>query len=652
MIFSRDKLSIKPDEFNNLTDAKRRKELIALNRQKVLESDFAREKKGILQFEDFESFFSVDGSLISNNDPRDSVYVSFYEKQGRYSQKSYYPTPNATDKKTTYYFRGERYLTAINENLDVRQRIETLLEDFLDGLDVILSNCNGISDDKETYKLELSILDYIKNVAITFLNAFVQDEKVGYYRFDDIEYQKFRKMAFELGQFSTQTFYSYLSGDQDGFVESLEKLEDVFLNLNDVSDFLKKEYRVGFFRSQFFARPEASHPLVIGFSVLLNALETDLKPDTIFGLPSGGSEIALAQQYALASVKKYSPEIVLAPLSFHSGKINLLNNPRGREKLTLLDFLNRIESLINGKRILLVEDNSSTGSTLQSFVDTVTENFKPATIDVSVSESDIIRSKIDERNLKRKNVATDLAYSRVVNILPVSKIIKPKVDMKELLEKQRLINELRQKLAQSQDSTERIKYEIFLENIENPTAEIVDTLNDENSIRSFRGTFLSNFYATPIKYYGVDYTSTENAYQAEKFSHLDLSNFSEKMQEIMGEINDALRNRGYFSNMTNLVGFFNDPTTSSGNVKIVSEILRKYGLVRPDWEDIKVGIMLELLQIKFQDPDLAEKLKETGTKYLVEGNDWSDIFWGFSNGKGRNLLGLALMYIRDKNNAF
>lgn len=46
---------------------------------------------------------------------------------------------------------------------------------------------------------------------------------------------------------------------------------------------------------------------------------------------------------------------------------------------------------------------------------------------------------------------------------------------------------------------------------------------------------------------------------------------------------------------------------------------------------------------------MMRKLKETGGKYLVEGNNWGDIFWGVDNGVGKNLLGLALMYLRDGN---
>lgn len=57
-------------------------------------------------------------------------------------------------------------------------------------------------------------------------------------------------------------------------------------------------------------------------------------------------------------------------------------------------------------------------------------------------------------------------------------------------------------------------------------------------------------------------------------------------------------------------------------------------------------LMAKLLLQKFEDPDLAQRLLETGEKYLVEGNTWNDTLWGVCNGRGRNLLGLMLMEIR------
>jgi ribA/ribD-fused uncharacterized protein len=74
-------------------------------------------------------------------------------------------------------------------------------------------------------------------------------------------------------------------------------------------------------------------------------------------------------------------------------------------------------------------------------------------------------------------------------------------------------------------------------------------------------------------------------------------------------------------------------------------------LVRPDWEEVKVGLMEEIVRAKFQqNGDLAHLLLETGDAILEEGNRWGDRVWGVSpagSGNGRNELGKILMKVRD-----
>lgn len=70
--------------------------------------------------------------------------------------------------------------------------------------------------------------------------------------------------------------------------------------------------------------------------------------------------------------------------------------------------------------------------------------------------------------------------------------------------------------------------------------------------------------------------------------------------------------------------------------------------LRPDWDDVKIQVMLELLRTKFSDPELAQMLLDTGDAELIEGNWWGDRFWGVSKGSGENHLGRLLMQVRDE----
>jgi len=134
--------------------------------------------------------------------------------------------------------------------------------------------------------------------------------------------------------------------------------------------------------------------------------------------------------------------------------------------------------------------------------------------------------------------------------------------------------------------------------------EQIDSFRDEYE-------FLSNFYESEIEYEGVLFPTVEHAFQGAKT--LDIEE-----RRDMAKV----------------------PTPGSAKRRG-----RKVKL-RSDWEQIKVGLMRELLRLKFGDGDLAGRLLGTGTAELIEGNTWNDTFWGVCRGRGRNMLGQLLMEIR------
>lgn len=75
--------------------------------------------------------------------------------------------------------------------------------------------------------------------------------------------------------------------------------------------------------------------------------------------------------------------------------------------------------------------------------------------------------------------------------------------------------------------------------------------------------------------------------------------------------------------------------------------------LRRDWDSIKLGIMEDLLRIKFSNPELRDRLLDTGNEELEEGNYHHDVFFGVCycpscRGKGQNNLGKLLMKIRTE----
>lgn len=77
--------------------------------------------------------------------------------------------------------------------------------------------------------------------------------------------------------------------------------------------------------------------------------------------------------------------------------------------------------------------------------------------------------------------------------------------------------------------------------------------------------------------------------------------------------------------------------------------------LRQNWNSIKLDVMKSALLYKFrQNPDLRQKLTDTGESMLIEGNYWHDNIWGdcfcdkCKNIRGYNYLGKLLMGLRNK----
>lgn len=70
---------------------------------------------------------------------------------------------------------------------------------------------------------------------------------------------------------------------------------------------------------------------------------------------------------------------------------------------------------------------------------------------------------------------------------------------------------------------------------------------------------------------------------------------------------------------------------------------------RADWDDIKIGVMLEICRAKLeQHPYIQTSLMKTGNRVLVEASP-IDSFWGWGpDRKGRNELGKVWMELREE----
>lgn len=144
-------------------------------------------------------------------------------------------------------------------------------------------------------------------------------------------------------------------------------------------------------------------------------------------------------------------------------------------------------------------------------------------------------------------------------------------------------------------------------------------MEDKTPIESFSGfySFLSNFSYCDIEFEGLEYPSVENAYQAAKTLEPNL--------------------RLQFTEIS--------PAESKKRGRTLA--------LRSDWDQVKIGIMYELLKKKFSKQSMQVKLLETSDRELIEGNYWKDTFWGvyrdpLGHKHGLNHLGKLLMKIRSE----
>lgn len=141
----------------------------------------------------------------------------------------------------------------------------------------------------------------------------------------------------------------------------------------------------------------------------------------------------------------------------------------------------------------------------------------------------------------------------------------------------------------------------------------------DSAILGFRGeySFLSNMYdGNMFEYRGFRYKNVEAAFQSRKNSKRE-----QDFELLSGK--DAKR-------------------------------LGRHVALRKDWEQVKYGIMYEIVYLKFtKDKKLQEKLLETDDRELVELNTWNDKTWGVVYNpntrkyEGQNLLGNILMGVRE-----
>lgn len=191
-----------------------------------------------------------------------------------------------------------------------------------------------------------------------------------------------------------------------------------------------------------------------------------------------------------------------------------------------------------------------------------------------------------------------------------------------------------------------VKNNIYSHNLFDSDKMLKDISDYDETIHEFTGNnfFLSNFYYCkyPLNFLsnGIEYKSNyaECIYQAMKIDieyKFDMS-IGDREIEIKKVIKTILNSK---------------PSEAKQKLKTLLNDNHDFNnfRIKKNWDNIEFSIMMNILRIKFSDDNvfLKEKLIATGTKELINANNWKDDYWGVYNGNGKNMLGKILMKIRD-----
>ncbi len=132
----------------------------------------------------------------------------------------------------------------------------------------------------------------------------------------------------------------------------------------------------------------------------------------------------------------------------------------------------------------------------------------------------------------------------------------------------------------------------------------------------------------------------------QKFSKF--SNFSKTPFILDGKLWDTVEH--YFQAMKTTDTLIQEQIRLSDTPKKAKNLGRRVNL-RSDWESIRYQIMLKALRAKFSDKYLRDLLLSTEDETIYEDSPY-DAIWGTGVkndiGQGQNLLGKALMQIREE----
>tara|TARA_Y100000389_G_scaffold204449_1_gene257071 strand:- start:1289 stop:2887 length:1599 start_codon:yes stop_codon:yes gene_type:complete len=187
-------------------------------------------------------------------------------------------------------------------------------------------------------------------------------------------------------------------------------------------------------------------------------------------------------------------------------------------------------------------------------------------------------------------------------------------------------------LVRDEKGNEKIRLlkSLIIEEFSEDIDDSIDDINEEENVikyfsKSKDNKWLSTFNkANPFDYEGLIYPTVEHAFHAQKVNDEKKEEYQKLFTDTDIEPNEAKK---------------------MGGKKYFTE--NNYTL-RNDWNEQRLSLMENITKIYYNNnPEMFEKLKETGDRELIHTGFRIDDYWGVKNDQGENNHGKILMKIRN-----
>lgn len=331
-------------------------------------------------------------------------YKEFYLSDSGYESGRLF---RVEDGRNYLINRGKRYYVAVDDKiLTPADKINTMNFDMVAAAKVLRGVDRSNINSAEELLQYLGVLDYLKQHSLGLFHAITYPERFASFEEDDRYNINKQKMWANARQF-TRLYYQALWGVPFDSKIELESLIYDFQSAGNAFLASKPE-------SYQIKLQEVDHPLVLSLAAY-QTVNKHPNANTLISLPSGGTQFGFITELLYEYLRKDKGEQslpILLPiaLSTHAAK-------RGNGALINTDILiNRLLRMdfIYGWNVLVLDDNSNTGETLQMVVDAL-ESVGANRVNVSLAEVDPKRIIDKQMSNKPPDRVANLMHPDICN---------------------------------------------------------------------------------------------------------------------------------------------------------------------------------------------------------------------------------------------